>query len=524
MLSTSTNSSKPTSEASTDFEAAASKRHLRGSSLLLAGRFISLGLSLLANILLVRLLAKSDYGALSYALALGSAGATLAALGLDKTIARFVPIYHEHRDYGRMFGTVVLAFASVFIVGFGMAITVWTLHSFIAGSMVRDPLASSLLMILVLLSPLEALDYLLAKLLAAFSRPRAIFFRKHLVAPGLKLCVVLLFVPLNFGLHALAVAYLAASLLGTLLYVWMLIGVCREQNLWPQSWSLLRFPVRELFGFSLPLLSSDLVYVLRSSMAIFLLGYLHSTASVAEFRAVLPIARLNHVVFESFILLFLPTASRLFARGDFGAVSSMYWRTASWVAVLTFPCFAVTFVLAKPLTVLLFGSRYAESAAILSILALGHYANAAIGFNGVILRVFGKVTWIICVDVVTMLLAVVLAGLLIPSYGALGAAWAVSLTHIANNILAQFALSRLAHMEALPMRYLRTYLAIVPTTLALLLLQWTLQPPLYAGLALAAIGSAVVVWINRDVFDAAEVFPELNRIPLWRRLCSAPTA
>src|SRR5437660_680375 len=75
--------------------AAPTQQHIRGSSLLLGGRFIALALALVTETALVRLLSKTDYGSLAFALSVVAIGGTAAALGLDKSAGRFVPIYEE---------------------------------------------------------------------------------------------------------------------------------------------------------------------------------------------------------------------------------------------------------------------------------------------------------------------------------------------------------------------------------------------------------------------------------------------
>jgi len=63
-------------------------------------------------------------------------------------------------------------------------------------------------------------------------------------------------------------------------------------------------PVREILTFTVPLLASDLVYVVMNTMDAVLLEYHGGTSDVAAFRAVQPTARLNQVVLASFALLF----------------------------------------------------------------------------------------------------------------------------------------------------------------------------------------------------------------------------
>ena len=65
-------------------------RHFRGSTLLVLGRFVGLGLDFVTQVLIVRALARTDYGAFAFALSVSSLAATVGLLGLDKTISRFV--------------------------------------------------------------------------------------------------------------------------------------------------------------------------------------------------------------------------------------------------------------------------------------------------------------------------------------------------------------------------------------------------------------------------------------------------
>jgi O-antigen/teichoic acid export membrane protein len=71
----------------------ATQKNIRGSSILLAGRFLSLAANFAIQVLTVRALSKSDYGAFGYALSVVSFCSNLTVVGLDKTISRFVPIY-----------------------------------------------------------------------------------------------------------------------------------------------------------------------------------------------------------------------------------------------------------------------------------------------------------------------------------------------------------------------------------------------------------------------------------------------
>ena len=118
---------------------------------------------------------------LAYALSLVSLGTSIATFGLDRSITRFVPIYDEQGNYGKLWGTIVLAGGLVTSVGLLCVALVYGLQGILGGSPIGNSNVSSILLVLVLLVPIQGLDGLLVGMFAVFSKPRAIFFRKYVL-------------------------------------------------------------------------------------------------------------------------------------------------------------------------------------------------------------------------------------------------------------------------------------------------------------------------------------------------------
>lgn len=335
----------------------------------------------------------------------------------------------------------------------------------------------------------------------------------------LKFTVVLLLVIGGSDVFFLAGGYVAAGVLGVSIYVVMLVRMLRTEGLFNQlRVRSIEIPVREILVFTVPLLSTDLVYVLMTSMDAVLLGYFGGTTDVALFRAVQPAARLNQVVFTSFTLLFTPLAARMYERQDRQEINNMYWQTAIWIATISFPIFVLTFSLASPLTVLVYGERYAQSAPILALLSFGYYFNAALGFNGTTLTVFRKIRYIIIINIIAAVINIGVNLLLIPKYGAFGAAVGTCLTLVVHNILKQIGLSKGTGISLFASRYLKIYASILFSALAVLVYQVFTSMPVVVDFLVAAVVSFVVVWSNRKALNVEETFPELLRLPMMRRI------
>jgi O-antigen/teichoic acid export membrane protein len=187
------------------------------------------------------------------------------------------------------------------------------------------------------------------------------------------------------------------------------------------------------------------------------------------------------------------------------------------MAILSFPIFAVTFSLAQPVTTTLYGEQYADSALYLALLSVGYYFNAAVGSNGLTLKVFGLLRYVVVINVIAAVVNILLNLLLIPAYGALGAAIGTCSTLILHNLLKQAGLRR-AGLPVFHNRYLRVYASIVLAAGALLGVQLAADLPFVAGLALAAVTSAAVIGFNRGELKVAQTFPELLRFRFVRAI------
>ena len=491
------------------------RRQLRGSSLLLAGQVFSRGANFATQILIVRYLSQADYGAFAYALSIVTLATSLTIFGLDRAVTRYVSIYHEQRDYNRMFGTLVMVFGTITSLGLATVLLFYGLENTLLRTYVSDDLARTLLLVLIFLAPVQALDDLLLGMFAVFSGSRSIFFRKHILAPALKLLVVLALILSQSTVIFLAGGYVLVGAAGVLFYIVMLINLMRTQGLFQHfNRTALVVPWREVLAFTLPLLTSDLVYVVMNSMDAILLEHFHSTESVAALRAVQPTAKMNQMVLMSFAILFTPAAARMFARNDREGVNNLYWQNAVWTAVASFPIFVLTFSVARSFTLLLYGERYASSAVILALLSFAYYFNAALGQNGLTLKVFGKVRYIVVINVLAVFINLAVNLLLIPRYGALGAAIGTTATLILHNVLKQAGLRFGTGINLFERQYLRVYIIIALSAITLLIVQWWIDAPIYINIFLAGVASLLVFRLNRRALNLDETFPELLRLPI----------
>ena len=500
----------------------ASTTQIRGSALLLAGQVFALVVNLGVQILIVRNLSQESFGAFAYALSIALIGESIARFGMRRGAARYMPLYEESGDPARVAGTFFLAVSTVLGLGLVVVLLIAGLRGAIAGSFEDDSTAITVLVLLALLAPIEALGSVLDAVFAVFGRPRAVVMRRFVLTPLLRLIVVALLIAQDQGVTFLAVGYIATGLAGLVLYAPLMATVLREHDLarWLRPGRLV-VPAREVLSFTVPLLSSDITGAVLTGAGGVMLGLLATPTDVADLRAVMPVALTMGYVLTSFGLLLVPLASRLYARNDAEELNNLYWRTAVWTGVLAFPIMLTCVALAEPVTVLLFGERYAAAAPVLAVLAVGQFVNTAAGNNGVMLGVFRRVRFIAFTNFAALALIVALMFALIPPFEAVGAAVATSLTIIALNVVRQVGLARQTSIHGFVPQAWAPYLAMTGGTAIAIAIQQAVSPPTAFAVVLVAVAVAVVFAVARHELALAETFPELTRIPLLGYLVGA---
>jgi O-antigen/teichoic acid export membrane protein len=490
------------------------RRHVRGSMLLLAGRLLSLVFTVLTQIVIVRALSKADFGVFAYAFALQASGRVLLSLGQGRLLSRFMTTYEEKQDYGRMFGSMILAAGTIVVTSALLVASLLVFRGPLLGSLLDDRRAVDVLLILVFLAPLEALDQVFVSLFAVFSEPTAIFYRKYVVTPALRLGVVVVIAATHGSVYLLALGYVLTSVLGNLIYLVLLRTVLRERGIARRlRGTKITLPFREVFSFSLPTMTSELVFLATNLGSVVILGAYWGARQVADFRAVAPAARFNQVIYQTFVTMFLPMTARLHARDDHDGVRETYWHTSHVLAISTFPVFAMTTVFARTTTVTLFGERYATAAPVLLALSIGFYVSVALGFNTYVLQVYGRLRFLVLSNVGVALACLGLTFALTPSYGATGAAVANGSTLALQNVVNQLVLMRTLHRGREPMKYLMPYLVLGGATGVLVLVQILVDPGFVVALVVCGLVGLGVLRLTRHSLALVSMFPELRKVP-----------
>lgn len=498
------------------------RKQIRGSGLLLTGYGFSAGMKFIAELIVVRYLATDQYGAWTYALAAVAFLKGISALGLNRAVTRFLPQHLEERQLTEFYGVLFLVLGSVAAAG---ALVVGSFYAFpetvarLAGAGAGSGVTLAILFVLIFRAPLEVLDNVLLGVSAAFGDSRTIFVRRYLWHPIMRVALAVLLVAFNADVILLAYGYLLAAVGGVGYYAWSVVHQMQKRGLLKRSLLRgLRLPVRRVLSYTAPVMAADWCSVFMLTAGPLLLGYFSDLSAVALYQVVVPVAALNHLVFQSFAMLYEPSAARLVTRGDRDGLNSHYWRSALWVSVLTFPLFALSFTAAVPLTVTLFGERYAAAAPILSVLAFGRFVDSMAGFNAATLRVSDQLRHLILANLAGAVATVAVTVLLIPPMGPIGAAIGAVVGHVTFTLMKQLGLRATAGVTAFDVAQAGPYFTMAVATAGLVIVRVLWGDLSWLVLPAAAVASLAVLMSARVKLSVSDTFPELGRFKLLRTI------
>ncbi len=493
---------------------------IRGSSLLLIGRLISIASNVVVRVVLAQHFLKTELGVLLFALSVSDMVRAVVALGQDRAMSHHLVIYGEDREEDHyVFGTVVLYSVTVITVWLVAASGVFLFRERLAGQL-GEPGAELLIMLALLITPLDSFDRMMTSFFAVFARPISLFVRNHILNPAFKLATVGLVVYFDLPAVWVIVGLVAAGVAGLGLYLVQIPGLVRQGRVRFVTSNLRDTPVRDILSFSVPLLSSEVVLLTIASISTGMIGWLLGSGSVATYQVIWPAARLNFVVMFAFGSLVNPMISRLYRREAGAELNRFYWDVSGWMMVLSLPVFLMTTIFAERTTVLLFGEQYRDSAPILALLSVASFFDVAFGFNQQALQIHRRVNWVLVVNVTTGLFIVAANLVLVPAMGPVGAAVAALVGMVLRNIANHWRLlGTTAVANPIPSArrvYGRTGLLIA----AALAVQCALDPGIALSIVVAGVLALVGFTSNVTDLRLVETFPQaarLRRFPVLER-------
>lgn len=383
------------------------------------------GVALLTQLLLARLLGVTEYGRYQFAFTVATMLALLANLGYPAAVVRFVSQYVVKREWsqlkGLVRGTLGITLASSFFVASIAALAYWSLP----GSPTRAVL---LAFVLIPLISIKSLGSALAQGLKAMVLAYApdMVFRSLLLMTG-ALLVVVFFGTLTSTavIWVLAVTYAVLVTSQLALLFRRLPAEFRSAlpSYHHRSWRQVAFPLFLVASSGVVLDRTDIV----------MLGVLSGDAEVGVYSAALKMAQLTSMGLFAVNAIAAPVIAELYVEESRERLQAFALRASGWALVPTVAVFA-GFVLLGKAVLRLFGAEFVGGYWVLVILAAAHVVNAMVGSVGHLLSMTGRQRHTARVFAIGALVNILLNGAMIPLWGGKGAAIASAVSTVFWNV------------------------------------------------------------------------------------------
>lgn len=466
------------------------------------------------QVLIARSYAADDFGAFGIGLAVASVASILVPLGATRALPLLLAERDQHTDRPGFVGAIL--FNVILILGasaLGWILT-WAATSSWGFASLGEP-STQLTLLLFATGVFEALDRLAETTCAVLGVVRSIVWRKYVVGPGLRMAAVVLALVLDWSIVGLGVAYVVASTIGSVLYFAIVARAMaiRPNDLAP---SLRRFDAGLQLRRGLQMLIHGALMAWIAAGGTVLVGAMDGPGEAAILRAALPLAIFTRGLVVTFGITFSPLMARAATAGDTAEISRIFWRYALWVTVLIFPIGVLLSAFPVPVLDLAYGDRYLEADWTLRLVGAGFFLHAATGFHAQAIQMMDRNRPLVRSDVVVFVVFTVLNLVLIPPYGALGAAIAIFVGLILSALWSLQILFA-AGMSRPSSRIGLAFAGVLATLVGFALVGLGLGGGLVALLAaVAATGLAALAlfWYALPELDLPSMFPFVRRIPL----------
>tara|TARA_R110000772_G_scaffold266742_1_gene389608 strand:+ start:75894 stop:77219 length:1326 start_codon:yes stop_codon:yes gene_type:complete len=401
-------------------------------------KLLSLPLTLATSVILARGLGPEGYGQYVFVMAIVSLLALPLGPGLGQLVTREVAKYQNDEDWALFRGLMRRAHQWILLGSTVMGCGIALIASRYASWAVDD--RWSLLLIAVLMLPLLGLNALRSSTLRGL---RLVFFAQLpelLVRPALHLMIAgcLLLAGILNPATALA-SQIAGTALAFGVGAWLLLRLKPLEA--KQGEPTYRYGkwVRSLLPFTLLAAVSNL----NGQIGILILGWLGADKDVAALQIAISASMLVALTLVIVNLVISPYIARAYRDRDKQHLQRLSRNSVRAALTVAVPIALLLIVLGGPIIDVVYGEAYRSDVMLpLQILVFGQMLNVAFGSVGLLLTMSGFERHTLVGQVVALFVNLLAAIILIPPFGAIGAALSIVLGLVTWNVFLAFGVVR----------------------------------------------------------------------------------
>lgn len=496
----------------------------------LFGMLFQLGISFVSGIVVARVIGPAAFGVFSLARTWCETANLVTKAGFDTGVVRYLGAHAGCDNKSAQRLLLLRMMRVVFVLGSLPFLALLAGGaSWLESSVYPYADFAVVLTVMALSLPFMAVLQVLGGMFRGYLRIGPRIACELILQPGSRLLIIVVLFMLGFKLGAVV----AGTVLSFILAAAVLFMIARNSFLKPISAVAdtgERMPWSELLAvgkYSLVISLTTVVAGLLNRADLMFLGYYASEAEVGRYAVVQSIVVLIALFNGALNQTIAPLIARSYTAGDMTALRSLIQRHSRWVALSTFPVFAIIALFGDRL-MMVFGNNFTVHWSVVALLALVQFLVALFSSAGFLLSMTGRHKAELYIMLAGLVFNIALCFLLIPRWGSTGAAAATCCAMAGANILRAARVYFVFRIVSVGRDALRPLL-IGGALAALMLIVMTLgtgmntplEAILYGGIFCMAYAALVLrfglVDEDRELLSAV-----LKRLPFWaRRQCES---
>jgi O-antigen/teichoic acid export membrane protein len=389
--------------------------------------------ALLLTLLLARMLGAAETGAFYLLATLMTTAAIIAKFGFDNALQRFVGPAAASNDWASVHGLYRQALRTTASLSLLLAAVMVLLSGWIASALLHQPEQQPLVFWMGLTVIPFTLLGVHAAMLKAVGRPIWGGFIEAAALPVITIVLVGLGAVegerFTLNVNNIAFAFFLGALGATLLGGWLLLRRLPRVTT-PQA-----MPRKVLRASCLPLTVVELLNYAILWMPMVILGAMATTSDAGLYNIAQRLAGQLGLLLLVFAAITAPRFAAHHQAGEEDQLLDLAGKATRGLSLLGLPPALLLLLWPTPFLAM-FGEAFVAAEAVLRILAFGQLVNIVTGPVGYLLAMTGHERLLRNTLVITALMTLLLSLLWIPAHGAVGAAWAVAIPMIVQNLTA----------------------------------------------------------------------------------------
>lgn len=394
-------------------------------------KLLSIPVALLTTVILARTLEPEGYGKYIFVITLVTLIALPITGGLSQFITREVALYRVDEKWELYKGLLKSAFLYVIVFSFFLIfISHFSLHLI---SPWEQNERVDLFLIGILLIPILGLSAIRSGVIKGFEKPVYSELPNIVIKPIL----ALIFISLLLSYEKLTIenalwSQVLATLLSFMLTTWFYYTI-QPKGIKKYSYE---YDFKPWLVALLPFSLLALVTTFNSKLSILLLGTLHSDVQVAAMNIAEKFAQFVLLSLTIVNMVIAPYIVKLYKQNSFKELQALAKKSSQLALIVAFPVGLIFILYSKEIIYYFFGVSYVEiSETPVIIMVTGQLINVFFGSVGYFLTMSGHENQALKGLLAALLTNFLMSLVLVPSYGATGAAFSVAVSIFVWNFL-----------------------------------------------------------------------------------------